>query len=154
MRGTPYEILVGYDTLQYLQTPCFEPPYGTVTAIDLATQKIKWQIPMGTMRETGPFGLKTHIPIHTGMPTLGGLLTTKPGISFFAGTQDYYLRAIDTETGEILWKDSLPVGSQSVPITYIDKTGRQVIVVQAGGARHSPDRGDYIIAYAVKGKGN
>lgn len=154
MRGTPYEILVGYDTLQYLQTPCFEPPYGTVTAIDLATQKIKWQIPMGTMSETGPFGLKTRVPIYTGMPTLGGLLTTRPGISFFAGTQDYYLRAIDTETGKILWKDSLPVGSQSVPITYIDKTGRQVIVVQAGGARHSPDRGDYLIAYAVKRTGN
>lgn len=154
MRGTPYSISVAYDILKELQTPCFEPPYGTVTAIDLATQQIKWQIPMGTMENVGPFGLKTHIPLYTGMPTLGGLLTTKPGISFFAGTQDYFLRAIDTETGEVLWKDRLPVGSQSVPITYIDDTGRQVIVVQAGGARHSPDRGDYIIAYALKKKAN
>lgn len=150
MRGTPYAIDVGYDILTTLDTPCFEPPYGTVTAIDLATQKIKWQVPMGTMADTGPFGLKTGVPVDTGMPTLGGLLTTKSGISFFAGTQDYFLRALDTETGKVLWKDKLPVGSQSVPITYIDKQGRQVIVVQAGGARHSPDRGDYIIAYAVK----
>lgn len=152
MRGTPYGIHVGYDILKSLQTPCFEPPYGTVTAIDLATQEIRWQVPMGTMADKGPFGIKTHVPLYTGMPTLGGLLTTKSGISFFAGTQDYYLRALDTETGKVLWKDRLPVGSQSVPITYVDKTGRQVILVQAGGARHSADRGDYIIAYAVKSK--
>lgn len=153
MRGTPYAIDIGYDILKNLQTPCFEPPYGTVTAIDLATQEIKWQVPMGTMEDQGPFGIKTGIPLYTGMPTLGGLLTTKSGVSFFAGTQDYYLRALDTETGKVLWKDRLPVGSQSVPITYVDKTGRQVIVVQAGGARHSPDRGDLIIAYALKTEG-
>jgi quinate dehydrogenase (quinone) len=150
MAGTPYQVYIDYDVLKLFATPCFEPPFGTVTAIDLATQKIKWQIPMGTTTDTGPFGLKTYLPINTGMPTLGGLLTTKPGISFFAGTQDYYLRAIDTETGDILWKSRLPVGSQSVPVTYTDKNGRQLIVVQAAGARHSPDRGDYLIAYALK----
>lgn len=152
MEGTPYQVFISYNILEYLATPCFEPPYGTVTAIDLATQKIKWQIPMGTTEDTGPLGMRTYLPINTGMPTLGGLLTTKPGISFFAGTQDFYLRAIDTETGDILWKSRLPVGSQSVPVTYTDEKGRQLIVVQAAGARHSPDRGDYLIAYALKGK--
>ncbi|MFV0645526.1 MAG: membrane-bound PQQ-dependent dehydrogenase, glucose/quinate/shikimate family [Sphingomonadaceae bacterium] len=151
MRGTPYQMYIDYNTLKYLDTPCYEPPYGTVTAIDLATQKIRWQIPMGTTRDIGPFGLATHIPFNTGMPTLGGLLTTKSGVSFFAATQDFYLRAIDTETGKIIWKDRLPVGSQSVPITYIDKQGRQIILVQAAGARHNTKkRGDYLIAYALK----
>jgi quinate dehydrogenase (quinone) len=27
--------------------------------------------------------------------------------------------------------------------------GRQYIVISAGGARQSPDRGDYVIAYAL-----
>ncbi|AKI03529.1 glucose dehydrogenase (plasmid) [Hoeflea sp. IMCC20628] len=152
MAGTPYQVFIGYNILEFFATPCFEPPFGTVTAIDLATQKIKWQIPMGTTEDTGPFGLRTYLPINTGMPTLGGLLTTKPGLSFFAGTQDYYLRAIDTETGDIVWKSRLPVGSQSVPITYTDENNRQIIVVQAAGARHSPNRGDYLIAYALKEK--
>lgn len=151
MTGTPYQVFIGYDTLKYLGTPCYEPPYGTVTAIDLATRQVKWEIPMGTTQDIGPFGLATRLPFNTGMPTLGGLLTTKSGVSFFAATQDFYLRAIDTETGEVIWKDRLPVGSQSVPITYIDGNGRQVILVQAAGARHNPNvRGDYLIAYALK----
>ncbi|MFV0295150.1 MAG: membrane-bound PQQ-dependent dehydrogenase, glucose/quinate/shikimate family, partial [Hyphomicrobiaceae bacterium] len=150
MKGTPYQIVVGYHLWDFAQTPCFEPPYGIVVAIDLATQKIKWQIPMGTTEEVGPFGLRTGLPINVGMPTLGGLLTTRPGVIFFAATQDFYLRAIDTDTGKVLWKSRLPVGSQSVPITYIDKTGRQIILVQAAGARHNPKRGDYLIAYALK----
>ena len=151
MRGTPYQMFIDYNTLKYLGTPCYEPPYGTVTAIDMATQQVKWQIPMGTTRDIGPFGLSTKLPFDTGMPTLGGLLTTKSGLSFFAATQDFYLRAIDTETGKILWKDRLPVGSQSVPITYTDRNGRQIILVQAAGARHNVKvRGDYLIAYALK----
>ncbi|MEZ5894971.1 MAG: hypothetical protein R3C40_11710 [Parvularculaceae bacterium] len=151
MRGTPYQIFIDYNTVKYLNTPCYEPPYGTVTAIDLATQQVKWQIPMGTTQDIGPFGLKTSIAFNTGMPTLGGLLTTKSGVAFFAATQDFYLRAIDTETGKVLWKDRLPVGSQSVPITYLDNQGRQIILVQAAGARHNMDvRGDYLIAYALK----
>ena len=35
-------------------------------------------------------------------------------------------------------------------MTYMDKrSGRQYIVVTAGGARQSTDRGDYVIAYAL-----
>lgn len=151
MRGTPYQMFIGYNTLKYLGTPCYEPPYGTVTAIDLATRQVKWQIPMGTTQDIGPFGMATRLPFNTGMPTLGGLLTTRSGVSFFAATQDFYLRAIDTETGEVIWKDRLPAGSQSVPVTYVDETGRQIILVQAAGARHNPKvRGDYLIAYALR----
>jgi quinate dehydrogenase (quinone) len=31
------------------------------------------------------------------------------------------------------------------------KTGKQYVVISAGGARQSPDRGDYVIAYALPG---
>jgi quinate dehydrogenase (quinone) len=51
------------------------------------------------------------------------------------------------------FKDRLPVGSQSGPMTYVSpKTGKQYIIINAGGARQSPDRGDYIIAYALPDK--
>jgi quinate dehydrogenase (quinone) len=29
------------------------------------------------------------------------------------------------------------------------KTGKQYMLVTAGGARQSPDRGDYVLAYAL-----
>ena len=45
---------------------------------------------------------------------------------FFAGTQDFYLRAYDAQTGQELWKYPLPVGSSATPMTYVSPgTGRQ-----------------------------
>jgi quinate dehydrogenase (quinone) len=92
------------------------------------------------------------MPFPVGLPTLGGSLATQGGLVFFAGTQDYYLRAWDTATGKEVWKGRLPVGSQGGPMTYQSpKTGKQYVVISAGGARQSPDRGDYVIAYALPG---
>ncbi|NJR79393.1 membrane-bound PQQ-dependent dehydrogenase, glucose/quinate/shikimate family [Sphingomonas corticis] len=149
MTGTPY----GSRRDRFVSVagiPCQKPPYGTMTAIDLAARKVAWQVPLGTVRDTGPFGIKMHLPIPIGMPTLGGALTTESGLVFFAGTQDYYLRALDSATGRELWKGRLPVGSGGSPMTYRSpRTGKQYVVVTAGGARQSPDRGDYVIAYAL-----
>ncbi|QNH75275.1 glucose/quinate/shikimate family membrane-bound PQQ-dependent dehydrogenase [Pseudomonas protegens] len=130
--------------------PCQKPPFGTMSAIDLKTRKLMWQVPVGTVQDTGPLGIRMHLPIPIGMPTLGASLATQSGLLFFAGTQDFYLRAFDTGNGNEVWKARLPVGSQSGPMTYVSpKTGRQYILLTAGGARQSPDRGDYVIAYAL-----
>ncbi len=133
--------------------PCQKPPFGTMSAIDLKTRKLVWQVPVGTVQDTGPLGIRMHLPIPIGMPTLGASLATQSGLLFFAGTQDFYLRAFDTGNGNEIWKARLPVGSQSGPMTYVSpKTGRQYILLTAGGARQSTDRGDYVIAYALPKK--
>ena len=91
------------------------------------------------------------MPFYVGMPPLGGAVTTRGGLTFYSATQDYCLRAFNTETGEEVCKGRLPSGSQATPMTYIDKaSGRQFIVVTAGSARYKPkDRGDWIIAFAL-----
>ncbi|MEZ4054728.1 hypothetical protein QVM81_24685, partial [Enterobacter rongchengensis] len=76
-----------------LGIPCQKPPFGSLSAIDLKTQRIVWQVPVGTVQDTGPFGVKMRMPMPVGMPTLGGTLATQGGLVFIAGTQDYYLRA-------------------------------------------------------------
>lgn len=147
--GTPYGSLRDR-FLSKLGIPCQKPPFGTMSAINLATRQLVWQVPVGTVKDTGPMGIKMGLPIPIGMPTLGGSLATQSGLLFFAGTQDYYLRAYDSRTGEEVWKARMPVGSQGTPMTYVSpKTGRQYVVISAGGARQSPDRGDYVIAYAL-----
>ena len=152
MKGTPYAVNKNR-FLSELGIPCQEPPFGSMTAIDMKTQKIKWQVPVGTVEDTGPLGFKMGLPIPIGMPTLGGTLATQGGLVFIAGTQDYYLRAFSTATGEEVWKARLPVGSQGGPMSYKSpKTGKQYVVISAGGARQSPDRGDYVIAYALPGQ--
>lgn len=53
-------------------------PFGSLTAIDVKTQKIAWQVPVGTVEDTGPLGIKMGLPIPTiGMPTLGSTLATQ-----------------------------------------------------------------------------
>jgi quinate dehydrogenase (quinone) len=147
--GTPYGVVKDM-FMSPMGIPCVKPPYGTMTAIDLKTRKIVWQVPMGTVQDTGPMGIKMGLPLQVGMPTLGGPVSTQGGVVFYAGTQDFYLRAMDVNTGKELWKGRLPVGAQATPMTYMSpESGRQFVVISAGGARLSPDRGDYIVAYAL-----
>lgn len=149
LKGTPYSVMKDR-FLSVLGVPCQTPPFGTLTAIDMKTRKIKWQVPVGTVRDTGPLGIKMGLPIPVGLPTLGGTLATQGGLLFIAGTQDYYLRAFNSANGREIWKARLPVGSGGGPMSFKSpRTGKQYIVITAGGARQSPDRGDYVIAYAL-----
>ena len=148
--GTPYGYRKGM-FMSPLGVPCHAPPYGQLTAVDLKNRKILWQKPMGTVADTVlPFGFKAKLPFAIGMPVMGGPAATASGLVFFAGTYDYYLRAMDSATGKELWKGRLPVGAQATPMTYVSpQSGRQFVLIAAGGARQSPDRGDYIVAFAL-----
>ncbi|CAG8863669.1 Quinate/shikimate dehydrogenase (quinone) [Pseudomonas fluorescens] len=149
LKGTPYAVNKNR-FLSVAGIPCQAPPFGTLTAIDMKTQKVAWQVPVGTVEDTGPLGIRMHLPIKIGLPTLGGTLSTQGGLIFIAGTQDFYLRAFNSGNGEEVWKARLPVGSQGGPMTYVSpKTGKQYVVITAGGARQSSDRGDYVMAYAL-----
>ncbi|MFT4015289.1 MAG: membrane-bound PQQ-dependent dehydrogenase, glucose/quinate/shikimate family, partial [Paracoccus sp. (in: a-proteobacteria)] len=130
--------------------PCQAPPFGTLSAVDLKTHQLVWQVPVGTVQDTGPLGIRMGLKLPIGMPTLGPMLATQSGLVFIAGTQDFYLRAFDARSGSEVWKARLPVGSQGGPMSFRSPvTGKQYVVVTAGGARQSPDRGDYVIAYAL-----
>lgn len=149
LKGTPYSV-VKDRFFSPIGIPCQKPPFGSLTAVNLDTRKVAWEVPLGTVQDSVLHGIRLGLPIPVGMPTIGGSLTTQGGLVFFAATQDYYLRAFDSGSGAELWKTRLPVGSQGTPITYRSpKTGRQYVLLSAGGARQSADRGDYVIAWAL-----
>ncbi len=149
LKGTPYSVIKDR-FFSPIGIPCQKPPFGSLTAVNLDTRQVAWEVPLGTVQDSVLHGIRLGLPIPVGMPTIGGSLTTQGGLVFFAATQDYYLRAFDSGSGAELWKTRLPVGSQGTPITYRSpKTGRQYVVLSAGGARQSADRGDYVIAWAL-----
>lgn len=150
MEGTPYGM--GTNIWQSpLGVPCVAPPMGTITAVDMTTRKIAWQVPAGTAEQLGPFGLKSNLPMPMGLPTYAGTTATAGGLVFFAGFQDYYLRAYDAATGAELWKYPLPVGASATPMTYVSPaTGKQYVLISVGGAAYSEDIGDYVLAFALK----
>src|SRR5262249_45978140 len=90
-RGTPFammrQTLVGPNGL-----PCTPPPWGELIGFDLSTGHTRWRVPLGKLP-----GLEDH-PF--GSPSLGGVLLTKGGLAFIAGTLDHHLRAFNLSTGE------------------------------------------------------
>jgi len=126
--------------------PCTAPPWGYVAGADLRTGKTHWLRKNGTVRDRSPIPL----PFKMGVPSLGGPMVTASGVAFLSGTLDYYLRAYDVSTGRELWKARLPAGGQATPMTYQTRSGRQMVVVVAGGhGSLGTKAGDSVIAYAL-----
>jgi quinoprotein glucose dehydrogenase len=127
--------------------PCNKPPWGTIVAVDLNTGKVKWEEPLGTIRDLAPVPL----PMRWGVPNMGGPIITAGGLVFIGAAVDNYLRAFDVETGKELWKGELPAGGQATPMTYrLSENGRQFVVIAAGGHHTLPSTtGDSLIAFAL-----
>lgn len=129
-------------------SPCCPPPWGMLTAVDLAEGKIRWQVPLGTLNEL--MGGKLELP--PGCPSLGGPIVTAGGLVFIAGTLDPYFRAFDVETGKELWKFRLPASGAAVPMTYVTRAGgEQFVVIAAGGHAKVTEepQSDAVIAFAL-----
>ncbi len=143
-RGTPYGMHRAL-ALSSIGLPCNPPPWGTVSAVDLDSGEIVWQVPHGTIRDLAPIPL----PIGLGVPGTGGPLVTGSGLVFIAGAMDDYLRAFDLETGRELWRGRLPAGGQATPMSY-RAGGRQFVVIAAGGHGRAGTRlGDSLVAFAL-----
>lgn len=131
--------------------PCQRPPWGMIAAVDLRTRKLLWEQPFGTGRDSGPFGIASHLPFRMGVPNMGGAVTTASGLTFIGATHDQYLRAFETVSGRELWRARLPAGGQATPMTFRSSTrGRQLVVIAAGGHPGLGTKtGDYIVAFAL-----
>lgn len=150
--GTPYQSIRGAFN-SFLGLPCHQPSWGNMTAIDMNTKTIAWQVPLGTVAGSKMGGVTVDVPMPIGMPSLAGPIATAGGLTFFAGNMDRYIRAFDNKTGEEVWKHRMPVGAQAAPMSYLSpESGRQFVVVSAGGARMTTEKGDYVIAYALPKK--
>lgn len=147
MKGTPY-VMRRRPLLSPWQLPCNPPPWGTLAAVEASTGRVRWQAPLGTMRELAPIPLS----MKWGTPTLGGPLTTASGLTFIGATLDRTFRAFDTETGRELWQAKLPASAMATPITYRARQGgRQFVVVSAGGHGKTDKSklGDSVMAFAL-----
>lgn len=103
--------------------------WGTLSAIDPADGRIRWQ-------------LKTDLPLMSGaLATAGGLV--------FTGESNGDFIAVDAASGQRLWRFATGAGVNAPPITY-RIGGRQFVAVAAGGhALFNFPLGDAVIAFAL-----
>ena len=132
-----------------LGLPCNPGPWGQLHAVDMATGKILWEVPLGTTADLAP---GSQFILHgMGTPNFGGPIVTGTGIVFIGAAMDNYLRAFDARTGKEIWKGRLPAGGQATPMTYVWH-GRQYVVIAAGGhSKSGTRRGDSVMAFALPG---
>jgi len=135
--------------------PAIKPPWTTLTAYDLNSGTIQWQIPLGEVPELAAKGFKntgSHFSKSGPVVTAGGLI--------FTGTRDRKVRAIDSRTGKPLWEATLDAAVEGMPAVY-EVNGRQYIVFCAAAqatththdvpghpASHAPIPGAYV-AFAL-----
>lgn len=147
MEGTPYvmrrEIVRSPGGL-----PCSPPPFGELVAVSLATGRLAWRTPLGTMQSLVPDSVR--LPPDWGSPNLGGPIATAGGVVFIGAALDHFIRAFDTETGRELWKGALPAGGKATPMTYRARAGgRQFVVIASGGSGSPWGTGDELVAFAL-----
>lgn len=125
--------------------PVSEPPWGTLTAIDLNTGQRKWQVPLGEYKELTAKGIQP-----TGTDNYGGPLVTASGLIFIAASRDEQIRAMDKATGRIVWSAPLPAAGYASASTY-SVNGRQYVVIACGGGKLNTKSGDKYVAFALPG---
>jgi quinoprotein glucose dehydrogenase len=123
--NSPYDFMLTSTNL-----PSIGPPWSLMTAYDLNSGDIRWQVPLGTVAAPSEIG----IPENSGAAwTRGGVLATAGGLLFVATSSDKALRAFDRDTGKVLWSTTLPAVSEGVPATYM-LNGRQYVALSVAGA--------------------
>ena len=133
-----------YTFLNLWGMPCWNPPYGTMSAYDLKTGKMLWRKPFGQVQQWG-----FYMPESWGSVNIGGPVITKTGLIFIGASMDSRVRAIDLKTGDVLWKHLVAAPAVSTPAVYTYK-GKQYVMFTAGGnGIVAPRVGDQLVAFAL-----
>ena len=130
-----------YDNQGY---PVSNPPWGTLTAINMNSGEHLWQVPLGEYPELTERG----VPL-TGTDNYGGPAVTAGNLLFIAATKDEMFRAFDKRTGELLWQAKLPAAGYASPSVYAVK-GKQYVVIACGGGKLKTKSGDFYVAFALR----
>jgi quinoprotein glucose dehydrogenase len=134
--------------------PIMKPPYGVISAIDLKTGTLKFQVPHGdtpdavrnspllkglNIPKTGQGGIVGGVVTKT-LFIVGDPMVTAPGNR----PRGAMLRAYDKETGAEVGAVWMPAQQSGNPMTYM-VDGRQYIIVAVGGGTYTSE----YIAFAL-----
>lgn len=113
--------------------PILKPPYAHLVALDLNRGTLAWKVPFGDAPELRSVPALKGVPLPDRLGAVGppGVIATKSGL-VLGGGNDMALNAFDARDGRELWRYVLPRQATATPMTYLDATGRQIVVIATG----------------------
>lgn len=113
--------------------PFVKPPWSSITAYDMETGEIRWQVPNGAGPKEHPLLKPLKIAEDLGRADqCPSLLVTSELIFYGFGDVVSQLRAMGKDSGELLWSVDLPgTVAGAHPITY-ELGGKQYIAIVTG----------------------
>ena len=114
-------------------------------AVNVNTGDIAWQVPFGSFDELDKLGVPK-----TGTPTTnGGGIATAGDLYFTGATTDGKFRAFDSRSGKELWVADIGVDTNSIPITWLGKNGKQFLAFFASGTPHNGAKPGFLYVYSL-----
>ena len=143
MIGSPYGLRL-YNFLNPIGMPCWNPPYGSISAYDLKSGKLLWKEPFGEVQKWG-----FYMPLSWGSVTIGAPVITKSGLIFIGASMDSRVRALDLTTGKVLWRALVDAPAVAMPAIYTYKGKEYVVFAVGGNSILKPEVSDQVIAFAL-----
>ncbi len=109
--------------------PISKPPWGTITAMDLNSGSIIWQIPFGEFKELSSIGVDI-----TGTENFGGVTGTEGNVLFATGTLDKKFYVFNTKNRKQLFSYQLEYIGSSPPTTF-SYNGKQYVIIHSTGGK-------------------
>ena len=137
--------------LDDLGYPVTKPPWGTLTALNLNSGKIIWQVPFGEYEFLKEKGIT-----QTGTENFGGVTATSGNIAIATGTLDKKMYVFNSKNGSILYSKKLPFIGSAPPTTYVHNNKQYIIIHATGGftlKKGYPDLvefGNALVAFKLK----
>ena len=129
--------------------PGSKPPWGNLTALDLNSGKIKWQVPFGEYDELTKLG----VPL-TGTENYGGVTGTAGNLIFATGTIDKKIRAFNSLNGKEVWSYQLEYVGSGPPSIYSINNEQYIVVASTGSSSlsnaYSVNFGNLIYCFKLK----
>ncbi len=143
IRGRPAGVNPILTQLSIQGLPLVKPPWGRISAVDLNTGEILWQVPHG---ET-PDNVRNHpalqgvtIPRTGRSGRIGTLITETLVVAGEAGVfttpsgaEGAMLRAYDKTTGSNVGEVFMPAGQTGSPMSYLHQGKQYIVLAIAGG---------------------